>query len=47
MISPFIFMLFLAEPSQLSGLGGGGGGVISAIGSPFRVTRMVFPVFFT
>jgi hypothetical protein len=46
MISPLIFMLFRMEPSQLLGAAGGDGGVTSAIGSPFRVTRMVSLVLF-
>jgi hypothetical protein len=35
------------QPSHGSGLGGGGGGVTSAIGSPFRVTIIDLPVLLT
>ena len=35
------------QPSHESDLGGGGGGVTSAIGSPLRVTMIDFPVFLT
>jgi hypothetical protein len=35
------------QPSHGSGLVGGGGGVIKAIGSPLRVTMIDFPVFLT
>jgi hypothetical protein len=35
------------DPNQLSGLGGGGGGVTSAIGSPLRVISIDLPVFCT
>lgn len=35
------------QPSHLSGLGGGGGGVTNAMGSPLRVTMIDFPVFLT
>src|SRR2546429_6502924 len=43
-MSPIIFPVLLREPSQDSGLFGGGGGMICAIGSPFRVTRIGRPV---
>jgi hypothetical protein len=46
-MSPTIFPELLKEPSQVSGIPGGGGGMILAIGSPLRVTRMGFPVRFT
>ena len=35
------------QPSHESDLGGGGGGVTIAIGSPLRVTMIDFPVFLT
>jgi hypothetical protein len=35
------------QPNQLSALGGGGGGVTNAMGSPLRVISIDFPVFFT
>jgi hypothetical protein len=35
------------QPSHESDLGGGGGGVTSAIGSPLRVTMIDFPVLLT
>ena len=47
MISPVIFMRSFMQPSQGSDLGGGGGGVTNAIGSPLRVTIIDFPVFLT
>ena len=40
-------MRFFMQPSHGSDLGGGGGGVTSAIGSPLRVTMIDFPVFLT
>ena len=45
-ISPVIFILPFKQPSQVFDLGGGGG-MTSAMGSPFRVMRMEFPVFLT
>lgn len=47
MISPVIFMRAFIQPSHESDLGGGGGGVTSAIGSPLRVTMIDFPIFLT
>ena len=47
MILPVIFMRSFIQPSHESDLGGGGGGVTSAIGSPLRVTMIDFPIFLT
>jgi hypothetical protein len=47
MMSPVIFMRSFMQPNHGSDLGGGGGGVTSAIGSPLRVTMIDFPVFLT
>ena len=47
MISPVILTVLAMHPSQLSGFGGGGGGVTSAMGSPLRVISIDLPVFFT
>jgi len=46
-MSPTIFPLDAKLPSHELGLSGEGGGTICAMGSPFRVTRMGWPVFFT
>src|SRR2546422_9109845 len=43
-MSPIIFPVLLREPSQDSGLFGGGGGMICAIGSPLPGTRDWRPV---
>jgi hypothetical protein len=47
MISPVIFMRSFMQPSHESDLGGGGGCVTIAIGSPLRVTMIDFPVLWT
>ena len=46
-ISPVILIVSFIQPNHRSGLAGGGGGVTKAMGSPLRVTRIDFPVFFT
>ncbi len=46
-MSPFIFTVPLIQPSQPFSFDGGGGGITNAIGSPFFVTSILFPVFFT
>src|SRR2546422_4635420 len=43
-MSPIIFPVLLREPSQDSGLFGGGGGMICAIGSPLPGARIWPPV---
>ena len=47
MISPVILLASFMEPSQVFDFGGGGGGMTSAMGSPFFVTSRERPVFFT
>jgi hypothetical protein len=46
-ISPFIFPVDLKDPSQEAGLSGLGGGITWAMGSPFLVTKIGWPVLFT
>lgn len=43
-MSPTIFAVPFAEPSQRPDWGAAGGGTISATGSPKRVTRIGWPV---
>jgi hypothetical protein len=46
MISPTILPEDSNKPSHSADFSGGGGGITWAMGSPLRVTKIGFPVFF-